>query len=72
MARPTSKRATGRPTLGQWIDAADTAARRAYEEIIGNPECPDHWRDLIAEIFDPLRALLRRQGLRNGPITPAE
>ena len=54
----------GPPTDGEWCDAADVAQRRAYEEIVGNPAIPEAVRDLVAEIFDPVRVLLRRAGLR--------
>jgi hypothetical protein len=57
-----------KPTKPEWTDAADVAQRRAYEEIVGNTDIPDAVRDLVADIFDPVRVLLRRAGLR--PIRP--
>jgi hypothetical protein len=67
MARPAGT-PNKMPTKRESTDAADVAQRRAYEEIVGNTDIPDAVRDLVADIFDPVRVLLRRAGLR--PIRP--
>lgn len=61
-----------RPLKREWVAVADVAERRIYLEVIGNASVAAPVRNLVAKIITPLTAMLRREGLRNGPLAPLD
>lgn len=72
MGRPPGAR-SGRPTKAELTAAIDTAERRLML-MVGRAinGIPGGVRDEIGDITDPLRVILRRMGLRNGPVSPVD